>query len=790
MRVFLIGLLICFFVVVGFAQGSATVTGTVKQGDQPESGAIVGIRLKSDPKKEFVTTADKNGNFKFENLPAGNYTISSGGKASSGRQVDVIAKDEIELSVGETRNVDLHLDRYPIQETVTVSTAEPQPESAVSKTVDIIDGQEMRDRADFTLVDTLRSIPGIRVQQLGGFGKTANIKTRGLRNQDTAVLIDGIRFRDAASITGDATPFLSDFTLTSVSRVEVLRGSGSSLYGTNAIGGVIDFLTPRAPCNTHGQVSGALGGLGLERVRGTLTHATCDGKFGFTTGASRTVYTKGVDGQDDANNTNLQGRVDLSPNLADDISARFFFSDSFVRLNSNPDTLGSLSSSNNTIFDARPNVNFVPDPNDPDDTQRSRFFSGQIVASHRIGNAVELSGYYQGLTTRRKNITGPLGVGFQSNSTNIFEGTIHTANAHLLWTPVEGNSFTAGYEFERESFSNDSSSDFSPQLVTKAAQSSDTFYIQELTGFYHGRLQISGGFRAQLFDLSHPNFNFASPLQNLSLDRPPTAYTFDGSAAYYFRTAKTKIRAHVGNGYRAPSLFERFASFFGFIHPDELFLAGGPDLKPEHSIAVDAGIERTFMTDRIKLSATFFYTSIDRAINYGFFPEPDPFGRVNSETFGGYQNTKGFISRGAEFSSELHPTRLTDIFASYTFTNSDQREPQVSGSGVIESVGIPKHQFTLVATQRIKKFWISFDFLAASDYFAPIFSSSTFNAYVYRFQGNRRGDLTAGYNFDLKKDRINLRLFGTIENIFDDKYFENGFRTPARNGRVGISLGF
>jgi outer membrane receptor protein involved in Fe transport len=65
-----------------------------------------------------------------------------------------------------------------------------------------------------------------------------------------------------------------------------------------------------------------------------------------------------------------------------------------------------------------------------------------------------------------------------------------------------------------------------------------------------------------------------------------------------------------------------------------------------------------------------------------------------------------------------------------------------------------------------------------------------FNTYVFRFRGNRRGDLTAGYNFGWKKDKLNLRIFGTIENIFNDKYFENGFKTQRANGRIGISFGF
>src|ERR1043166_1956961 len=209
--------------------------------------------------------------------------------------------------------------------TVHIATGSDQPINAVSKTVDTIDAQQMRDRADFTLIDSLRTIPGFRVQQLGGFGKTANIKTRGLRNQDTAVLIDGIRFRDPAAITGDASPFISDFTLTSVDRVEVLRGSGSSLYGTNAIGGVVDFRTAEPRNGAHGQVGAAVGGLGLGRFRGVVSHGA--NKFGILGGVSRTVYTKGIDSDDDAHNTNVQARIDGRPGSKTNISGRFFFSD-------------------------------------------------------------------------------------------------------------------------------------------------------------------------------------------------------------------------------------------------------------------------------------------------------------------------------------------------------------------------------------------------------------------------------------------------------------------------------
>lgn len=675
----------------------------------------------------------------------------------------------------------------PIRETVTVSADLPQPIDEVSKTVNVTDGQEMRERADFSLAESLRSIPGFRVQQLGGFGRTASIKTRGLRNQDTAVLIDGVRLRDAAAITGDASPFLSDITLTSVSRVEVLRGSGSSLYGTNSIGGTINFLTPTAPSGWHGQVSGAFGGLGLGRFRGNTSYGTDDGKFGFNVGVSRTAYTKGIDGEDNASNTNFQPRIDFRPTDRTHVSARFFFSDASVRLNSNPDTLEPLPASNSTIIDAIEGVNFVADANDPDALQKSRFLSGVFSVTHAFTNELSVNGYYSGLKTRRHNDNGPLGVPFQFESTSFHEGLIHTANAGVTWTP-KNHIVKAGYEFEHEKYFNEN---FTPSGTAdnfaRAFQSSNTLFVQDVFGLFGGKLQLAGGARAQWFNLKLPEFSLTNPLySNVTAVSPESAYTFDGAASHFFESSGTKIRAHVGNGYRVPSLFERFGSFFSTFPSPSFVALGDPALKPEKTIAFDAAIEQYAFKNKARFSATYFYTHLQDIIGFGSVPQPDPNNR-----FSGYRNQKGGIARGGEFSADVKPTDSTDIFTSYTYTNSDQRTSQVSGSGIISTLGIPDHQFTLVATQRFKRFWVNFDLLVSSSYLAPFFSNSPpFATYAYRFDGNRRGDLTGGYTFKLNNDKYDLRLFGTIENIFDNEYFENGFRTAGANGRVGVSFGF
>ena len=223
-----------------------------------------------------------------------------------------------------------------------------------------------------------------------------------------------------------------------------------------------------------------------------------------------------------------------------------------------------VPASNFGIIDAREGINFIPDVDDPDDTQKSRFFNGQFVVTQIINKNWIFNGYYSGLTTRRRNESGPLGVGFQSASTSIFDGTIHTVNGHVNWTPNDNNYVTAGYEFEAESFGNEGSTpDASGNFTTHASQSSHTVYAQDLVSLFNRKLQFAGGIRSQFFTLSDPRFSLANaPYSNLALESPPTAVTFDGAASYFISRSGTKFRAHVGNGYRVPSLFERFGTFF------------------------------------------------------------------------------------------------------------------------------------------------------------------------------------------------------------------------------------
>jgi iron complex outermembrane receptor protein len=409
-----------------------------------------------------------------------------------------------------------------------------------------------------------------------------------------------------------------------------------------------------------------------------------------------------------------------------------------------------------------------------------------VIFAHR---PIESFGYtisYQGLATRRLNTNGPAGVSFQpfgATTQTTDDGRIQTFNARTDFRAGKYNFFTAGYEFERASFLNRSlSTTISENSTTDVAESSHAVFVQDQVRLLEDRLQISLAFRSQFFSLDEPRFTPAAgaPYVGIAFGSPANAYTGDGSIAYLFRKTATKLRAHIGNGYRAPSLFERFGtSFFGgFFSP-----LGDPLLRPERSIAFDAGIDQSLGNNRTRLSATYFYTRLQEVIGFDFSgrinPQSDSFGR-----FFGFLNTGGGLARGVELSATASPSRTLEVFLSYTYTNSDQQTPQVSGSNVISSLVIPDHQFGAVVTQRIgRRAFVNFDLTATSDYLAPIFPR------VYRFRGVVKADAGASYEFPLS-DRRRLRVFGYVDNLLDRDNFESGFRSPGRSARAGALFAF
>jgi vitamin B12 transporter len=162
-------------------------------------------------------------------------------------------------------------------------------------------------------------------------------------------------------------------------------------------------------------------------------------------------------------------------------------------------------------------------------------------------------------------------------------------------------------------------------------------------------------------------------------------------------------------------------------------------------------------------------------------PLTDPFGR-----YIGYVNTKGGISRGAELSAVVAPRRSLNITAAYTYVNAIERTPIVSD--VLQTFVIPRHQFSILATERVTpRLLLTFDTLTSSSYVAPVYGETV--TQVYRFDGIHKVNLGASYRIPLSEYRA-VRFFARAENILNQIYFESGFPTSGRTAMGGMQFEF
>ena len=760
--------------------------------------------MRRDAQFRLESRVGLDGTCHFGGIGPGTYLISARSPGFSDGEAT-----EVHLGKGVVKELTLSLSLSAHQELVVVTaSATAQIASEVAKSLTVITSDEIEARNEYSIPEALRTVPGLRVQSLGGPGSFTSIKLRGLRNEDTAVLIDGVRFRDAAAPQGDASGLMESLHATTLDRVEILRGTGSSLYGSNAGGGVINIVTQSGGGTPWGSALFEAGGLGLVRVRAYTSGGVSNDHFLYSAGLSHLNVTDGVDGNDPVKSTNVQGRalVRLSPTAS--LSARFYGAHSRTGLNETPAAIGDLPQgvifgvplvseelaryeSGTPLAELDIGVsNYVPAPNDPDNVRESSFVSSLITFEQQPRHGLGYRINYHGLLTTRSFRDGPAGVTLfepVDQSRQDFDGRIHVLNGRIdyAWGHHRLN---MAYEFEDERFETRVYPNISSaKSDVDVTQRSHTLFAQDQISLLDGALQLAGAIRAQFFSLDTPTFypSDGAPYQGFQLKASADAVTGDGAISYGFKSTGTKLRTHFGSGYRAPSLFERYGTFFSSFFGYSVF--GDPRLGPERSVTFDLGVEQLFVKDRLRTALTWFQTQLHDVIIFdstgGIDSGTDPFGRSL-----GYRKAEGLTNRGLELTGDAaFPAAGLRVGGSYTFT--DAEPPPGSLPEQSQAFVVPRHQVSLVATQALApRVLVSFDLYASSSHLAPVFDPSTFTSRVYRFERFMKADIVASYRLALAM--AHLRLFGKIENIFNSKYFESGFRTPWRVGIVGIAVEF
>lgn len=787
------------------AQTGGSLIGTVKD---PQSRAVAGATLSLFSRNgslSWSTSSDAAGAYRLARLPEGDYILRVEAQGFA-----TFVSQPVHVGSDSDRSLDVALPLAAIRaEVIVTASSTPQTTSEVSKATTVVDHTEADDRDSIALSDAVNLVPGLRVQQLGGPGAFTSFQIRGLRSEDTAVLVDGLRLRDASATQADASGLIEDLLFVNTDRIEILRGSGSSLYGTNAIGGVVNVISDEGGGRTRGNLlveGGSLGSFrGRMQVAGNLGKHD---RIAYSIGVSEYYVGDGVGGDAPFRDTSVQGRVafHLSPSMR--LVARLFAGNSFGKLYSSPDVVGNPSGAG--IVNAIPlplnllhlyeqgvplsqlntgDATFIPAPDNPDSTRAARYISGALMLTGELSSALDYGVSYQMVANGRRYDDGPAGVGYQplGSTRSLYDGRIQTVNAHVDYRLGEHNLLSGGYEFESERYANDNI-DFTNAAAasgTQVTQLSHSAFVQDQVRLFDDRLQISGAFRAQFFSLDAPVLlpTESAPYQGISFGAPPPAYTADGSIAYFFRGTGTKLRAHVGRGYRAPSLFERFGTGFDPVFGYSVY--GDPRLKPEHSLGADGGVDQMFWHERVKASATYFYTVLEDVITFDttglINPATDPFGR-----YVGYISSRGGISRGAELSAAVSPTRSLRISGAYTYVNAIERTPIVSD--ILQTFVVPRNQFSLLATERVtSRLLLTLDALASSSYLSPVYGDVV--TQVLRFSGIHKLNVGASYRIPLSEYKA-LRLFVRADNLLGQTYFESGFPVAGRTAMGGMQWEF
>jgi vitamin B12 transporter len=445
---------------------------------------------------------------------------------------------------------------------IVTATKIETPESRLGAAVTVVTEEEIRTYNYGTVEDALRSVPGVDIQRSGSLGKTSNLFIRGAGPEQVVVLVDGMR---VSSPTLGFTE-LSDLTLEGIDRVEIVRGPQSTLYGADAIGGVVNIITKKGqgPPQAWLWVDGGSYGTIRERanVRGSF------GGFNYNLSGSR-YDTRGQFDNDDSTLTSFNGRVGYDFPWKGELSLTTRYANQHVDL---------------PVFTTTPSTILDPNQQSKSETHLYSLAYRQPIldwwdVSLRYGQWWNSASF--------RNLPPP------GDFSTISRIDTRRQEAEFLTTFRMGtwNTLTLGYEHRAEQGKNRG-------LFSKAIETHSGFFQDQISLF--DRLFIGGGVRYEA------NNAFGDAL------------TPRVSAALLIKETGTKLRATWGKGFRAPTINDLF--FPGF---------GNPDLQPERSESYDAGFDQSFWQNRIRFGSTFFHNRFSNLIQFVFDPVTFLFMPVN-----------------------------------------------------------------------------------------------------------------------------------------------------------------
>jgi vitamin B12 transporter len=632
---------------------------------------------------------------------------------SSGSPQPAMAEEEVKSKTEETDAVTEKSAESDEEVVVSASLLEtPLKETASSIT--IIQASEIQKRQKTSVQEVLETVPGLDVVRSGGPGGNTSVFMRGTNSEHTLVLLDGVELNDPSSSNRSFN--FADLTVDGVERIEVVRGSQSPLYGGDAVGGVINIISKKgkgAPSATASIEGGSYG-----TIRGAASAGAGFKRGGAILSAS-SMHTGGVSAARSSSAQAEQDGYDNSSVTATDW-LRLTALGRYQDVEADIDNFGG---------------DFGDDPNRLLDSQQT---VGKLAAETSFFDdklRQVLSLQYTGHDRDDNNDVDALNDTFQRSS---FEGDLMTVR---LQNDVEihpTSTLSVGGEHQSE------------QAKTYFFSSSSAF--GDFTDVFPSRHADTVSFFAQDETKLGKHFIATAGVRYDDNSRFGDEWTYRVAPALLFDETGTKLRSSYSTGFKAPSLVQLFSSF------------GNPDLKAEESRSVDAGVDQEILKDRLKASATLFWTELENLVTF------------DSNTFV-LSNISEARTRGVETELNAKVTDSLSWIGGYTLTDTEDRQ---TGDRLLRR---PVSKFSSgfdVAWCEKSRSRATFTYTgsrADNDF-------NTFPATRVRLGSYTLLDLSTSY--DLTKA---VELYARFDNVFDKEYEDVlGFGTLGAAGYGGVRV--
>jgi len=616
---------------------------------------------------------------------------------------------------------------HRLEPVVVTASREPQPAKFAPGTVSVI-GREEIERGHYTsVVDVLRRVPGVHVEQPGSRGGRASIYTRGLDPNHTLVLIDGVRMNDPTNNRGGSFD-LSTLDPAGIERIEISRGPLSAVHGSDAIAGVVNIITRTGRDAQEFLFDGSGGRWGVYR-----NAAAARGRVGIADLSLAGAWVDEGSPPDDQEYRGGNLKADLGLELPAGASLRgaLRFADS--KSESFPDASGGEEFAAIRQLEERD----------------VRELSAHVEAAQSIGRWVDYAlGFDYRHRREDRNYPGiqssfPEKIGTPRESGRD-ELDYYALSLRNTVRPIEGLSLTAGGDvYWEDGSSNGRLFASDPPYPLPAPSLPTSFELDRVVGGPFAEFHWRSRWGLVLYSGVRADFS----------DESSSEVTPRVSAEYSIPVVDLAVKGSWGEGFKLPA-------FYSLANP----VVGNPDLVAERSKGWDLALSRSFWRGRIDGRIAYFEIEVKDLID--FVPDPRPL----------LINRSKVVSRGFEFELQARLLDSLDLDGNLTYADTDIRPTsddllnRPRWQGALTLIWRPLDGVAIRAAALIVG--------SVKDWSVP-----TGNATLDPWG---RVDLSASWRV---RKRIDLYL--EIDNVLDASYEEAiGFRAPGIRPRAGVRARF